>query len=79
MADPILHKCPDCGGAMSPIFIVDKTHISGGYHHALQYTVPGTKQSFWSGKFPIVGTVGAEMCGECGRILLCGIAEQKAD
>ncbi len=73
MANDTDRRCPDCGGAMSPILIVDKTDISGGYHSPLQYTVPGEKQSFWTGKFPIKGTVGATMCGECGRILLRGI------
>lgn len=80
MNDDTQQPCPDCGGAMSAIFVVDKTHVGGGYHHALQYTVPGEKQSFWTGKFPIKGTVGAAMCGKCGRILFRGIpAEQPGE
>ncbi len=79
MAEAADHACPECGGAMASIFIVDKTHISGGYHHALQYTVPGTKPSFWTGKFPIKGTVAAAMCGGCGRIVLHGIPEGQPD
>lgn len=73
MAEATERPCPDCGGEMAPIVIVDKTHIGGGYHHALQYTVPGTKPSFWTGKFPIKGTVAAAMCSRCGRIVLRGI------
>jgi hypothetical protein len=79
MAEATERPCPDCGGAMAPIFIVDKTHISGGYHQSLQYTLPGTTPSFWLGKFPIKGTVGAAMCGGCGRIVLRGIPEGQPD
>ncbi len=40
-------KC-QCGGILGDIRIVDKTTVTGGGHFDLEYTVPETKQSFWS-------------------------------
>jgi len=63
-------QCPDCGGQMSAIFIVDKSHDSGGRHRALQFTLPGEKRSFFMQKFPIAGTVDSVVCHDCRRIFL---------
>lgn len=39
----------------------------------LEYALPESKRSFWSGKVPVAGRVAACMCDGCGRILLYGI------
>jgi hypothetical protein len=63
--------CSDCGGPVSPIRIIDKTHHSA--HADLEYTVPEARRSMWTGRFPIEGKVEADMCGQCGRIRLYGV------
>jgi hypothetical protein len=76
-------KCPDCGGAMAAIEILDKTvatldlnlNIVGmnfPEQSALEYAVPEAKRSWWTGSLPVAGKVAACMCGSCGRILLFG-------
>jgi hypothetical protein len=73
MSQELERKCPDCGGAMKAIEIVDKTGQAGvPTQTALEYVVPGGKRSFWTGNLPIEGTVAACMCEGCRRILLYG-------
>ncbi|MFM2303518.1 MAG: hypothetical protein RLZZ135_927 [Cyanobacteriota bacterium] len=70
MSDTTIRKCPDCKGAMKEIKIIDKTYPI--LHASLEYAVPGSKKSFWTGMWPIEGKVDALMCETCGRILLYG-------
>ena len=67
-------KCPDCGGSMKSIMIIDKTAKGGGVpkHSELEYTVPEAKRSIWTGLLPIEGKITAYMCNGCGRVLLYG-------
>lgn len=72
-------KCPDCGGAMQGIDIIDKTVLAFGFdgvniptQTALEYVARGGKRSFWTGSVPVEGKVAAFMCAACGRILLYG-------
>ena len=67
-------KCPDCGGPMKSITIIDKTAKGGGrpQHTELEYTVPEKKRSIWTGLLPIEGKITAYMCDGCGRVLLYG-------
>ncbi len=66
--------CPHCGAPMAPIFIVDKAdHMR---HEALEYTLPSEKPSFWTGRFPIKGTVASIMCSGCGYIILKGVPKK---
>jgi hypothetical protein len=64
-------QCPDCGGTVTEIRLIDKAH--GGGHHDLEYTLEEAKRGLWLGRFPIEGRVAASMCGQCGRIFLYGI------
>src|SRR5262245_49079070 len=77
MADETEPACPDCGGEMSPIHIIDKGHRHGQY--PLEYRLPDAKQSLWTGRFPIAGSIGASMCGACGRIVFRGIPSEPRD
>jgi hypothetical protein len=79
MSQEVERKCPDCGGAMKTIEIIDKTVGAIGIgswnvptQTALEYVVPGGKRSFWTGDLPVAGSVAACMCEGCGRILLYG-------
>jgi hypothetical protein len=72
MSQEVERKCPDCGGAMKAIEIVDKTAERFPMQTALEYVVPGGKRSFWTGNRPVEGSVAACMCEGCGRILLYG-------
>jgi hypothetical protein len=67
-------KCPDCGGSMKAIKIIDKTTRGMGIPHQedLEYTVPEAKRSFWTGLLPVEGKISACMCDTCGRVLLYG-------
>ena len=66
-------KCPDCGGDMRAIKIFDNARYgSRPTPGKLNYTAPEAKPSYWTGRFPVEGTVSARMCTECGRILLYG-------
>ena len=67
-------KCPDCGGSMKAIKIIDKTveGVGTAAHSDLEYTAPEAKRSFWKGLFPVEGKITAYMCDGCGRILLYG-------
>ena len=79
MSQDAERKCPDCGGAMQAIDIIDKTVLAVGFgdlnfptQTALEYVARGRKRSFWTGSVPIEGKVAAYMCAACGRILLYG-------
>jgi hypothetical protein len=63
--------CPDCGGELFEILLLDR--VRGNAQVAgLDYTLPGSKQSFWTGKFPAAGRLASVMCGECGRVFFYG-------
>lgn len=65
--------CPECGGAVHEIQLVERAHFN--QHQAgLLYALPEAKRGFWSGTFPVEGEVAASMCEQCGRILLYGTA-----
>lgn len=61
--------CVECDGRMAPIRILDRNYRTV---ESLNYTLPGAKQSFWTGRFPEAGVVEAMMCADCGRITLFG-------
>ena len=63
-------KCPDCGGQLQEIRLIDKAH--SGVHTSLEYASPEAKKSRWSGMFPVQGKVLAFLCSRCGRIALYG-------
>jgi hypothetical protein len=63
-------KCPDCGGKVEAIKLIDKSHM--GVHTQMEYTVPEARRGFWMGTFPVEGKVDAFMCEQCGRIQLFG-------
>jgi hypothetical protein len=66
--------CPDCGGVMHAIKIIDRG--GGAFRRergVIYYTVPEARRSFWTGEFPIEGKLAAYMCQGCARILLYGV------
>ena len=65
------HKgaCPDCRGTMQPIKLID--HTRSVIDAELSYIAADAQQG-WFGGFPVAGTVSAQMCCDCGRILLFG-------
>jgi hypothetical protein len=67
-------KCHDCVHPMKPIRIIDNTARSVGkpFHGDLEYTVPDTKRSIWTGLLPVEGQINAWMCDSCGRVLCMG-------
>jgi hypothetical protein len=70
-------KCPDCHSATEGIKLVDATAKAAGVHRGahhveLQYTGGDSKPGILRGGFKPLGTVEAQMCSECGRILLYG-------
>ena len=62
-------SCPDCRGVMQPIKLID--HTRSVIDTELSYTAADAQQG-WFGGFPVAGTVCAQMCCDCGRILLYG-------
>lgn len=65
--------CPDCGGRLDAIRIVDATDraMGGGVGHVeLSYAPMGATQSELTATIPIAGTVRAKLCASCGRIFL---------
>ena len=68
-------QCPDCGGTMHEIHLIDKAHF--GSHTELEYALSQSKRSIWTGAYPVEGRVTASMCPACGRIALYGAARSK--
>jgi len=66
--------CPECEAALQPIKILDATspgpRDTGIAQVALSYSAPDAKQSFFMHEIKREGTVQANMCPDCGRILL---------
>lgn len=67
--------CPDCGGALAPIKLLDATDRrmeSGVGHVEIGYATRSSVPSDLTGSIPESGKVKARMCADCGRILLYG-------
>jgi hypothetical protein len=66
--------CPACKTELQPIKILDATSEgpkdTGASQVELSYSSPDAKQSFFLHEIKREGTVKAQMCTECGRILL---------
>ena len=62
-------KCIECGGETHPIKIIDRGQKN--IHYDLIYAAEDSKRSIFSGHKK-EGTVRAEMCSDCGRIILRG-------
>jgi hypothetical protein len=60
--------CPDCGGELLPISLIDRGHHNNVKD--LEYRTPDAKQSFWTGRWSKSGKVSAWACADCRRILL---------
>jgi hypothetical protein len=61
--------CPECGaGTVVPIRVLD---YGGRQGHVIgfQYSAIDAKRSIWNGSYPPAGTIRAEMCSSCGRVL----------
>jgi hypothetical protein len=66
-------SCPDCGGTLHKIKLIDRSHY-GAHQAGLLYALPEAKRSFWTATFPVEGAVTAFLCEQCARILLYGAA-----
>ncbi|GIW94445.1 MAG: hypothetical protein KatS3mg110_2486 [Pirellulaceae bacterium] len=69
-------NCPDCGGELTPIRMIDATERamgSGVGHVELAYASMSSAPSDLSGTFPAAGVVRAKLCGSCGRIFLYAV------
>ncbi len=62
-------KCPECGGEMALIKVIDHAFIGD---RQLEYAVAEAKRSTWTALFPVEGMVSPYMCAHCGRITLYG-------
>jgi RNase P subunit RPR2 len=66
--------CPDCNEELQPIKIIDATSPGpsdkGIAHVELSYSAPDAKPSFFSHAIPREGTIKANLCPKCGRVLL---------
>jgi hypothetical protein len=58
--------CPDCGGPLSPV----RLYSSSKTHHALDVAAADAEPNWFTGFAKTLGTVGAELCAACRRILL---------
>lgn len=69
MAAPRKSKCPDCGGPLAAIRLIDRGDNSA--HWELGYAAASAKRSFFGlGGYPIEGKLKGYLCGGCGRVLL---------
>ena len=68
--------CPDCGGSLHGIRLIDKTG-QASVHAPLEYALLDAERGFWLGRYPVQGQVAAMMCNKCGRILLYGIHDRQ--
>jgi hypothetical protein len=64
-------RCVDCQEEMHKIALIDRGHA--GVMVDMEYRLPETKRSFWTGQFPVAGKVHAFMCCKCGMIRLYGV------
>ena len=62
-------KCVECGGQTYAIQVIDRGQRN--IHYKLIYTAGDAKPKFGKG-YDIEGEVTAEMCEDCGRIVLRG-------
>lgn len=70
-----MRRCLECGSETHPIRLLDQAHHRG--HLEPEYTAIDEKRNWFSGRFPVQGKVGAELCSACGRIVL--YAQSPAD
>lgn len=69
-------RCPDCGGDMHQVRIVDKSGIHGattGADTMLEYTHVDDKRKMLSGRYPRRGQILSVLCEKCGLIKLYGV------
>jgi len=69
-------ECPDCKAQLRDVKLIDATAhdllLEGCQHVDLAYAAPEANRSFFFGKIPALGRVRAQLCPECGRMLLYG-------
>ena len=84
MVNENTQQCPDCGGELEFIKIVDATQpgmaagvtteTSPASHHVqLQYAAEDAERSGWSKRFPTAGHLRGRMCTQCGRVVLYAV------
>ena len=66
--------CPDCGGNLYAIRLLDATESTrsgeGMSHVELTYAAPDATASFFTRTVQKAGVVRAKLCNQCGRIFL---------
>jgi hypothetical protein len=71
--EPPGRPCAECGGVFQPIRMIDQAHMDG--HRQLRYAAGDATPSFWTGGFPLSGTIEGEMCTHCGLVRLRGVPD----
>ena len=66
-------KCQDCDGEMRLIRLIDQGFRlgTGKIEGDVQYSGAEAKPS-WTGKLPVEGKIAAQLCQDCGRVILFG-------
>ena len=74
-------SCPDCDTSMEPIKLIDATFRGldweGRQQVELKYAAPDARRGFFTSSIEPLGTVKAQICPACGRIVLHGQPVQK--
>ena len=69
-------ECPECKAQLRDVKLLDATAhdllMQGCQHVDLAYAALDSGKSVFFGKVPALGRVRAQMCPECGRMLLYG-------
>ena len=77
-----IRNCPDCATEMKPVRLLDATttqlDTEGAEHVDLQYAAMDAHiERAWGQTFvPSAGRVTAQMCPECGRLVLVGVPNE---
>ena len=64
-------RCTDCEGCMTEVKLLDKGHSN--IQHPLEYSALDAKRSFWAFNLPVIGTVKAFRCDNCGLLKMYGV------
>ncbi len=67
-------KCPDCGGSMIPIRVLQRQYsafsVLTDRHRALEWAYVDSARGFLTEKYKVEGTVAALACRSCRRVFL---------
>ena len=67
-------ECPDCNEQLVNIQVMDRGYMDS-QHKGLVYTPQNSKKGFFSLGPKQAGTIEAQMCGSCNRVLFYAVAK----